>query len=69
MTVFGTKDYEAGYLTVEEVASLLRLSSSTVYRRSMELGAVRVGPRLLRFPASAVRRLVLSASTETRAER
>ncbi len=43
------------YLTVPEVAELLRVSDKTVYRLKKRLGGVKVGGSL-RFPESRVRR-------------
>lgn len=44
------------YMTVDDVAGLLRVSRMTIYReiRALELGAVRVG-RSIRIPVSALR--------------
>lgn len=52
----GTGLDEVSFLTVAEVAGMMRVSKMTVYRmvHSGELGAVRVG-RSFRVPAEAVR--------------
>jgi excisionase family DNA binding protein len=53
------------FLTVAEVASLMRVSKMTVYRlvHSGELGAVRVG-RSFRVPEKAVHEYLRGAFTE-----
>ncbi len=42
------------YLTAEEVAERLRVSVSWVYKHKETLSAVRLGPRLWRFPENAL---------------
>ena len=57
---------EVRFLTVAEVASLMRVSKMTVYRlvHSGELTAVRVG-RSFRVPESAVHAYLTEAFTDT----
>jgi excisionase family DNA binding protein len=57
---------EVRFLTVAEVASLMRVSKMTVYRlvHSGELTAVRVG-RSFRVPESAVHAYLKEAFTDT----
>ncbi|MEP7055718.1 MAG: helix-turn-helix domain-containing protein [Actinomycetota bacterium] len=57
---------EVRFLTVAEVASVMRVSKMTVYRlvHSGELGAVRVG-RSFRVPERAVHEYLRGAFTET----
>jgi excisionase family DNA binding protein len=57
---------EVRFLTVAEVASLMRVSKMTVYRlvHSGELNAVRVG-RSFRVPESAVHAYLKEAFTDT----
>lgn len=57
---------EVRFLTVAEVAALMRVSKMTVYRlvHSGELGAVRVG-RSFRVPEQAVHAYLRGAYTET----
>ncbi|MCY0904000.1 helix-turn-helix domain-containing protein [Arthrobacter sp. H14-L1] len=59
-----------GFLTVSEVADVMRVSKMTVYRlvHSGELPAVRFG-RSYRIPESAVALLVQSALAEGAADR
>lgn len=48
------------YMTVAEVAALLRVSKMTVYRliSDGELPARKIGRRTIRIPANSVRRLL-----------
>jgi excisionase family DNA binding protein len=57
---------EVRFLTVAEVATLMRVSKMTVYRlvHSGELAAVRVG-RSFRVPESAVNQYLKDAFTDT----
>ncbi len=57
---------EVRFLTVAEVASLMRVSKMTVYRlvHSGELNAVRVG-RSFRVPETAVHAYLRDAFTDT----
>jgi excisionase family DNA binding protein len=57
---------DMAFLTVAEVAGVMRVSKMTVYRmvHSGELPAVRVG-RSFRVPAKAVREYLSSAYVET----
>ena len=57
---------DMAFLTVAEVAGVMRVSKMTVYRmvHSGELAAVRVG-RSFRVPAKAVRDYLSSAYVET----
>ncbi len=57
---------EVHFLTVAEVAALMRVSTMTVYRlvHAGELGAVRVG-RSYRVPEMAVHAYLKDAFTET----
>ncbi|GAA1698178.1 helix-turn-helix domain-containing protein [Fodinicola feengrottensis] len=57
---------EVRFLTVAEVASLMRVSKMTVYRlvHSGELNAVRVG-RSFRVPENAVHQYLKEAFTDT----
>jgi excisionase family DNA binding protein len=57
---------EVRFLTVAEVASLMRVSKMTVYRlvHSGELSAVRVG-RSFRVPETAVHAYLKEAFTDT----
>jgi excisionase family DNA binding protein len=57
---------EVRFLTVAEVASLMRVSKMTVYRlvHSGELSAVRVG-RSFRVPEAAVHAYLKDAFTDT----
>ena len=61
----GSSLSEVRFLTVAEVASLMRVSKMTVYRlvHSGELGAVRVG-RSFRVPEKAVHEYLRGAFTE-----
>ncbi len=62
----GSSLAEVRFLTVAEVASVMRVSKMTVYRlvHSGELGAVRVG-RSFRVPERAVHDYLRGAFTET----
>jgi excisionase family DNA binding protein len=62
----GSSLAEVRFLTVAEVASVMRVSKMTVYRlvHSGELGAVRVG-RSFRVPERAVHEYLRGAFTET----
>jgi hypothetical protein len=40
------------YLTVEDVAACLKMSTSWVYKHKSRLGGVKLGDRVLRFPAA-----------------
>lgn len=48
------------YLTLAEVAKILRVGKMTIYRGMAEFGALRVGERTYRFPVSAVERYLAS---------
>lgn len=58
---------DMAFLTVAEVAGVLRISTMTVYRmvHTGELPAVRIG-RSFRVPAKAVREYLAAAYVETR---
>jgi len=62
----GTALEDVSFLTVAEVAGVMRVSKMTVYRmvHSGELPAVRVG-RSFRVPAKAVREHLSAAYVET----
>jgi excisionase family DNA binding protein len=63
--VAGTGLDDVSFLTVAEVAGVMRVSKMTVYRmvHSGELSAVRVG-RSFRVPAKAVREYLAAAYVE-----
>jgi excisionase family DNA binding protein len=42
------------YLTVEDVATRLKVSTSWVYKHASLLGATKLGDRILRFPEAKV---------------
>ena len=60
---------EVRFLTVAEVASLMRVSKMTVYRmvHAGELGAVQVGRRLFRIPEPTLIEYLSTSIAETRA--
>jgi excisionase family DNA binding protein len=53
------------YLTVEEVAEVLGVSSSWVYKHKDLLGGVRLGKRLWRFPEQELAMLLSQPAMET----